>query len=141
MQRVIISGFVLFLICALFSLVGIANLTGLPFWDVASQARVLMIAPVMLALVWLIEHMEIPLPFRLENTWPVIVAAFWIGIHTLIVMKAEQSGVVSILGYSMDIPTAWVDLPWYAGNWCRWTVFALILAGGYLIRSWRSDAY
>lgn len=119
----------------------IANLTGLPFWDVANEARVLLIPPLLFAGVWMIERLEIPLPFRLDNTWPLLLAALWIGIHTLVVMKAVQTSGTGFMGYSSDLPASWLDLPWYASNWCRWLVFGFIVTGGYLFNVWRSNDY
>lgn len=117
----------------------IANLTGLPFWDVANEARVILIPPLLFAVVWMIERWDIPLPFRMNNTWPLILAALWIGVHTLIEMKTLQTSGTGFMPYSGAFSDPWSDLPWYASNWCRWIVFGSIVTGGYLFSIWRSN--
>jgi hypothetical protein len=130
----VIFGLFLFLLIGVGALVGLSNLTGLPFLDLVSNARVLLIGPILLVVVLVIERMEVPLPFRLENTWPVIAAVFWIGIYRLIVMIAEKDGPSGILGYDAGYSTPWTELPWYAESWFFWVVFVLIIGAGYAIR-------
>jgi hypothetical protein len=136
LQSMIIFGFLFLIVCVVLALVGLSNLTGLPFWDVASNARTLLLGPAVLLGVYGIERLDVPLPFRLENTWPVIAGFFWIGVHRLLVMVAEQKGPAGIVGYDYDYDDAmpWGQLPWYAGSWCFWIVLILIVGGGYAIR-------
>lgn len=134
LQGMIVLGLLMFFGLAVLALIGLSNLTDLPFWDLASNARVLLIGPVLFIVVWLIEHFDVPLPFRLENTWPVMAATVWVGIHRLIVMKVEKAGAGGVLGYDDDYSAPWSDLPWYAHSWVLWVVFALIIAGGYVLR-------
>lgn len=125
---------------AVMGLVGISRVTGFTFWEVAENARALLIGPVLFAVVWLIEKFEIPLPIRIENTWPIILGALWFGIHTLLVMKAQQDGIADILGY-VDYPEDWVDLPWYASSACLWIGFAGLVILGYVVRIKRNRGY
>ena len=61
----LIGGLVVFAVMALMLLVGIANITGFTFREVAEHARALLFAPVLFVVVWLIEKFEVPLPIRL----------------------------------------------------------------------------
>lgn len=134
------GGLVLFAAVAVMVLAGIARITGFTFWEVADHARALLLGPVLFVVVWMIEKFELPLPFRLENTWPIILGAAWIGIHALIVMKA-QSEATAELGFSYTYPDDLVDLPWYAGNACLILVFAALVTAGYVVRSKRNRNY
>ncbi|MPQ71470.1 hypothetical protein [Pseudomonas sp. MWU12-2323] len=139
LQGIIILCLLSFFGLVVLALIGLSNLTDLPFWDLVSNARVLFIGPVLFIFVWLLEHLDVPLPFRLENTWPVIAATVWIGVHRLIVMKVEKIGPQGVLGYDSDYSAPWNDLPWYAESWVLWVVFALIIAGGYALRRRHSN--
>lgn len=132
----LIGGLVVFAVMALMLLVGIANITGFTFREVAEHARALLFAQVLFVVVWLIEKFEVPLPIRLENTWPFMLGAAWSGIHALLVMKAQSDGVAG-MGFGTPYPEDWVDLPWYAGNACLIIVFAVLVTAGYVVRSKR----
>lgn len=133
----LIGGLMFFAAMAVMALAGIAEITGFTFWEVADNARALLFAPVLAMIVFAIEKFEIPLPFRFENTWPFILGAVWVGIHTLIVMKAESDGTAG-LGFGSTYSNDWVDLPWYAGNACLVVVFAVLVTAGYVVRSKRN---
>lgn len=136
-------GWVLFLVAviagALYCLKLLADFIGLPFWDVLSNARVLLLGPVVLVFVIAIERFDVPLPFRVENTWPVIAGLFWIGIHRLLVMKAEAGTPRHLFPDNFDYPDSMVNLPWYAETWSLWVVLLVIVFGGYMIRKSRKS--
>lgn len=136
----VFGGLLLFAAMTVMALAGIAEVTGFTFWEVADHARALLFGPVLLLIVWVIEKFEVPLPIRLENTWPIILGAVWIGIHTLIVMKAESEVTVG-MGLGEYYSDGWVDLPWYAGKACLFLVFAGIVIAGYVVRSKRNRNY
>ncbi len=110
----------------------VASQMGLSFWDVLSEARLLLSAPVTLVMVMVIQASGAPLPLRVSNTWPVIAALFWAGIHQLITMKAEQTALDqfggSAVGYAQH-----ADLPWFTANWFMIAVGAVIVVGGYVL--------
>ena len=136
-------GWVLFLVTViagtLFCLKLLADFIGLPFWDVLSNARVLLLGPVVLVFVIVIERFDVPLPFRVENTWPVIAGLFWVGIHRLLVMKAEAGTPKHLFPDDFDYPDSMVNLPWYAETWSLWVLLLVIVCGGYVIRKSRNS--
>lgn len=139
----LLAGWVLFLVIviagALYCLKLLADYTGLPFLDVLSNARVLLLGPVALGVVIGIEHRDVPLPFRVENTWPVIAGLFWIGIHRLLVLKAEAGTPAHLFPDDFDYPDSMVHLPWYAESWSLWVVLLVIVFVGYMIRKNRNS--
>lgn len=136
-------GWVLFLVAViagtLYCLKLLADLIELPFWDVLSNAKVLLLGPVVLVFVIAIERFDVPLPFRVENTWPVIAGLFWVGIHRLLVMKAEAGTPRHLFPDDFDYPDSMVSLPWYAETWSLWVVLLVIVFGGYMIRKSRNS--
>lgn len=124
---------------ALYCLNLLADFTGLPFWDVLSNARVLLLGPVVLIFVIALERFDVQLPLRVENTWPIIVGFFWIGIHRLLVMKAEAGTPAHLFPDDFDYPDSMVHLPWYAETWFFWITFLVIVVGGYMIRKSRNN--
>lgn len=136
-------GWVLFLVAvivsALYCLKLLADFIGLPFWDVLSNARVVLLGPVVLVLVIAIERFDVPLPIRVESTWPVIAGLFWVGIHRLLVMKAEAGTPRHLFPDDFDYPDSMVNLPWYAETWALWVVLLVIVFGGYMIRKSRNS--
>lgn len=136
-------GWVLFLVAVivgtLYCLKLLADFIGLPFWDVLSNAKVVLLGPVVLVLVIAIERFDVPLPFRVENTWPVIAGLFWVGIHRLLVMKAEAGTPRHLFPDDFDYPDSMVHLPWYAETWFLWVVLLVIVFGGYMIRKSRNS--
>lgn len=113
----------------------LADLTGASFWDVASNAKILLLGPVAVVAVIVIERFDVPLPFRFENTWPVLAGLFWLGIHKLLVLKAEAGTPAHMFPDGFDYPSSMVDLPLYAETWFLWVILAVIVVGGYTIRS------
>lgn len=99
-----------------------------------------MIGPFLFMLVWVFGKIDFPFPARLENTWPIILGAVWIGIHTLIIMKAQNEGLPHVLSNQNVNSDAvfhsddWDELPFRAGNAARWIGFAFCVCGGYLAR-------
>lgn len=124
---------------ALYCLKLLADFIGLPFWDVLSNARVVLLGPAVLVFVIAIERCDVPLPFRVENTWPVIAGLFWVGIHRLLVMKAEAGTPAHLFSDDFDYPDSMVNLPWYAETWSLWVVLLVIVFGGYMIRKSRNS--
>lgn len=126
---------------AIYSFKLLADFTGLPYWDVFSNGRVLLLGPVALGLVIGFEHRNVPTPFRLENTWPVIAGLFWIGIHQIFVLKAEAKVDMPapLFSYDIDYPNSMPDLPWYAETWALWVILLVIVIGGYVIRKKRNS--
>lgn len=145
-QGMLIGGLVLFAVIAVLGIFGLSRVTGLPIMDLLDNAHPILIGPGLCLVVWAIERFEVPLPIRFDNTWPITIGAFWIGIHTLIVLKAESVGAlpllpVSVLSYTNDIYEDAKDLPWYASNFFCFAVFAVITAGGYWVRAKRNRYY
>ena len=138
-QGAVIIGLLLGFGLVVLGLVKLANILDLPFMDVLENARVLLLAPAMFLAVMAIEKFRVPLPFRLENTWPAIVACLWLGIHRLIVMKVEQAGRLDDIGYEYGLPPSAVDFPWYAQSWFMWTVFAAVFVLSYLFSKYLND--
>lgn len=136
-------GWVLFLVAViagtLYCLKLLADFIELPFWDVLSNAKVLLLGPVVLVFVIAIERFDVPLPFRVENTWPVIAGLFWVGIHRLLVMKAEAGTPRRLFPDDFDYPDSMVHLPWYAETWSLWVLLLVIVCGGYVIRKSRNS--
>lgn len=147
LQGMLFIGLVMFLGLPVIALVALSELTGHPFSELFEHWRELMIGPFLFMLVWVFGKINYQFPARLENTWPIILAAFWIGIHTLIVMSAQKEGVNDVLGYananfdSIYHSDDWDELPFYAGNAFRWLVCALCVCGGYLARFWCNRNY
>lgn len=141
LQWMLIGGLVAFAVASVMAIVGISHLTGFTFWEVADNARPILIGPVLFVCIALIEKFEVPLPVRIENTWPIILGFVWIGVHTLIVMAAEKEGVAGVFSYPEAYPEDWVELPWYAGSACRWVVFAAVVGCGYWLRNKRNRDY
>lgn len=137
LQGMLIGWLFLLVVIGGMALVGLSQLTGLTIRELLPHTQTLLIAPMLFFFVWVIEHFDVPLPFRVENTWPIILGAAWIGIHTLIVIKAGNLGADSSAFYSEN----WDDLPWYAGNACRWVVFSAFVVGGYLVRNNRNSIH
>jgi hypothetical protein len=139
----LLAGWVLFLVIviagALYCLKLLADFTGLPFWDVLSNARVLLLGPVVLVFVIALERFDVQLPLRVENTWPVIAGLFWIGIHRLLVLKAEAGTPAHLFPDNFDYPDSMVNLPWYAETWFLWVILLVIVIGGYMIRKSRNS--
>lgn len=138
----LLGGFLLLLVVAiagvLYCFKLLADLTGVPFWDVANNAKILLLGPVTLVAVVVFECLDVPLPLRFENTWPVIAGFFWIGIHRLLVLKAEAGTPAAIFPDEFDYPSSMFELPWYAHTWFLWVLFAVIVIGGYMIRKSRN---
>lgn len=141
LQGMLVGGLILFAVITVLALVGLSRVTGLPFMVLLDNARPLLIGPGLCILIWCIESFEVPLPIRLENTWPVILGTFWIGIHTLIVLKVESTVSAPTLSYLNDLYDDPTELPWYAGSFFCWVVFAVIVAGGYWVRHKRNRYY
>ncbi|PBV09318.1 hypothetical protein CJU35_05555 [Pseudomonas aeruginosa] len=118
----------------------IANQLDLPFWEVFDEARLLMSAPVTLAIVMMIEASGAPFPLRVSNTWPLIAALFWAGLHELIKMKAEQTA-LDQFGGSSTAYAYHVELPWFTELWFMLSVCALIVVGGYALTAKLSSNY
>ncbi|UTN36145.1 hypothetical protein MMZ75_32565 (plasmid) [Pseudomonas aeruginosa] len=118
----------------------VANQLGLPFWAVVDQARLLLSAPVTLAMVMMIEATGAPFPLRISNTWPLIAALFWAGLHELIKMKAEQTA-LDQFGGSSTAYSYHVELPWFTELWFMLAVCALIVVGGYALTAKLSSNY
>lgn len=129
---ILFGSLMLFIAVSVMAIAGISKVTGFEFWELMQHVRTLLIGPVLVIIIWVIEKLEVPLPFRFENTWPFILGAFWIGIHTLIAMKAQ----VDLSGLYYDgYPEDWLELPWYAGKACAVIVFAVLVTLGYVVRS------
>jgi hypothetical protein len=124
---------------ALYCLNLLADFTGLSFWDVLSNARVLLLGPVVLVFVIALERFDVQLPLRVENTWPVIAGLFWIGIHRLLVLKAEAGTPAHLFPEGFDYPDSMVNLPWYAETWFLWATLLVLVVGGYMIRNSRNS--
>lgn len=118
----------------------VANQLGLPFWAVVDEARLLLSAPVTLAMVMVIEATGAPFPLRVSNTWPLIAALFWAGLHKLIKMKAEQTA-LDQFGGSSTAYAYHVELPWFTELWFMLAVCALIVVGGYALTAKLSSKY
>lgn len=138
-QGAVIIGLAVGFALVVLSLAKLASMLGLPFMDVLENARVLLLAPVMFLAVLAIDKLRVPLPFRLENSWPAIAAALWLGIHRLIVMKVEQAGLLDDIGYEYGLPPSAFDFPWYAQSWFMWTVFAAIFVLCSLLNKYLND--
>lgn len=144
-RDMMIGGLVLFALIAVVALFVLSSVTGLPLMSLVDNARPLLIGPGLYLVVWGIERFEVPLPLRFENTWPFILGAFWIGIHTLIVLKFESENTFKAIGESAlaytndfyDLP----ELPWYADSFFCCVVFAVIVGGGYWARYKRNRYY
>ncbi len=139
----LLFGWMVFLVIlvavSLYCLKLLADFTGLPFWDVLSNARVLLLGPAVLIFVIVLEHFDVPLPLRVGNTWPVIAGLLWIGVHRLLVLKAEAGTPAYIFPEDFDYPDSMVNLPWYAETWSLWVFFLVFVVGGYLIRNRRNN--
>lgn len=136
-------GWALFLVAAialaLYCFKLLADFTGLPYWDVFSNGRVILLGPIALGLVIGFEHRNVPTRFGFENTWPVIAGLFWVGIHRLLVMKAEAGTPRHLFPDDFDYPDSMVHLPWYAETWSLWVILLVIVCGGYMIRKSRNS--
>lgn len=117
--------------CAIF-IRWIANQLGLPFWEVFDEARLLLSAPVTLIVVMLIETSGAPFPLRVSNTWPIIAALLWAGLHKLIKIRAEQTALEQF-GGNITAYAYHVELPWFTELWFMLLVCALIVVGGYVL--------
>lgn len=130
----IVVGFLVICIILVAFLSQVANALNLPFLEVLSNARVLLLAPVMYIAVIVIDWCRVPLPLRLDNTWPWIAAALWIGIHRLTVMKIEQSAYLDDYGNSVVLFVSDIEYPWYAQSWFLWVGFIAIVCFGYWLK-------
>ncbi|MCF5371959.1 hypothetical protein [Pseudomonas syringae] len=123
-----IVGFIA-VVCLIF--LGLTLLTGIGAHELIGSHRPIMLGPALVLAVWVIESKSVPLPYRFENTWPLIAAGFWVGICRVIVMKTEADGTPDILGHRMDLLGMY---PWYAETWFLWAGLTVIICGGYFIR-------
>lgn len=110
----------------------VADIAELSFYEVATRACVLFYGPLFIGVVFLIEHLSIPLPIRFGNTWPIIAATFWVGIHRMLQISDESFAMRDILGERILLPASASDLHWYSQEWFFITVIAAIIIGGYL---------
>jgi hypothetical protein len=108
-----------------------ANANGLTFWQVFDECRMIASGPLVLAFVLIVQKSGVPLPFTISNTWPVVLALFWIGCFPLLKILAavnDDNG----LGY-----TKWeidgVLTPWYLDTPIMLIGAALIVIIGYSI--------
>lgn len=116
----------------------ISTQIGLSFWDVLSEARLLLSAPLAVLLLMVIQASGAPFPLRVSNSWPVIAGLFWMGIHDLITLKAEQTAFGSFGGNSAAF---WqhAELPWFTADWFMVAVLAAIVVGGYAVSAYVSS--
>lgn len=109
----------------------VANLLDLPFMSVVDNANTLLFGLLLLAAVLLIEHLSIPLPFKINTTWPIIAAVFWHGVHSLIRLKDENETMRDYLGYRIDLDAPDELLSWYSQDWFFVSVALAIIVLGY----------
>lgn len=139
-QGMLFIGLVMLLGLPVIWLVGLSQLTGHSFFELSKHWSELLVGPYMFMLVWGVGKINSQFRGRLENTWPIILGAVWIGIHTLIIMKAQNEGLPHVLSNQNVNSDAvfhsddWDELPFRAGNAARWIGFAFCVCGGYLAR-------